>query len=103
MDTNGTVPVVIGAASGLGYATAKALHDRGAGVVLLDLPSSDGMNSARTIGERAVSVPPDVTSCDDVTAAMDTAVGFGGLSIAVNCAGIGPVRKGTRAGCPSPA
>ena len=37
MKIDGAVAVVTGGASGLGNATARALHERGAQVVLLDL------------------------------------------------------------------
>ncbi|MFZ2241209.1 MAG: SDR family NAD(P)-dependent oxidoreductase, partial [Gordonia amarae] len=41
-----SVAVVTGGASGLGNATARALHERGAQVVLVDLASSDGAAAA---------------------------------------------------------
>ncbi|BCW65700.1 3-hydroxyacyl-CoA dehydrogenase [Arthrobacter sp. NicSoilB4] len=111
MDIKGTVALITGGASGLGAATARRLFHAGASVVLVDLPSSAGdafaaeLNSrgeahveahveAPAAGDRkeaankAVFVPADVTSEDEVQAAVDAAVALGPLRIVVNCAGI---------------
>jgi NAD(P)-dependent dehydrogenase (short-subunit alcohol dehydrogenase family) len=89
VDIDGTVALVTGGASGLGLATVRELHGRGATVVLLDLPSSRGEDVATELGDRAVFAPGDVTSEDDVAAAVATATGLGDLRVTVNCAGIG--------------
>lgn len=89
MKTAETVAVVTGGASGLGLATVRELHAAGASVVIIDLPSSDGKAVAEELGERVVFSPGDVTSEEDVTAALDAAAALGTLRIAVNCAGIG--------------
>ncbi|HTY72569.1 MAG TPA: 3-hydroxyacyl-CoA dehydrogenase [Actinomycetes bacterium] len=88
MKIEGSVAVVSGGASGLGLATATRLHAEGAGVVLLDLPSSAGATEAAALGDRALFAPGDVTAEDDVRAALDAAESLGTLRIAVNCAGI---------------
>ena len=104
MDIKGTVALITGGASGLGAATARRLFDAGASVVLVDLPSSAGDAFAAELnaGEvqwaprrqpkepanKAVFVPADVTSEDEVQAAVDAAVALGPLRIVVNCAGI---------------
>jgi NAD(P)-dependent dehydrogenase (short-subunit alcohol dehydrogenase family) len=93
MDIAGTVALVTGGASGLGLATAQALHGAGASVVLLDLPGSAGADVAKELGERAVFSPGDVTSEADVSSALDAAGELGPLRIAVNCAGIGPAAR----------
>jgi NAD(P)-dependent dehydrogenase (short-subunit alcohol dehydrogenase family) len=62
------------------------LVERGARVVIFDLPASAGEQLARDLGTAATFVPGDVTSEDDARAAVDAA---GELRIAVNCAGIG--------------
>jgi NAD(P)-dependent dehydrogenase (short-subunit alcohol dehydrogenase family) len=82
----GGVAIVTGGASGLGRATAEALRRAGAQVVIVDLPSSDGKRVAEDLG--ATFVPGDVTSEDDVAAALDAAQQLGPLRIAVNCAGV---------------
>lgn len=78
--------LVTGGASGLGRATAERLVAEGARVVVADLGSSDGAAVAEAIG--AVFAPCDVTSEEQVTAAVARAEGLGPLRIAVSCAGI---------------
>lgn len=84
--------LVIGAASGIGLATAERLRSSGATVMGADLPSPTWPAGARTlspVGDVAV----DVTDPASVAAAVSAAVlGMGGLDAVVNCAGIlGPV------------
>lgn len=103
MKVDGKVALVTGGASGLGGATVQELHDAGASVVIVDLPSSDGEILAKELGERARFAPADVTSEEEVQAAVATATeAFGGLHIVVNCAGVGfPGRVLTRDGAPN--
>jgi NAD(P)-dependent dehydrogenase (short-subunit alcohol dehydrogenase family) len=70
---------------------SRRLHDAGASVVILDLPSSNGTTVAKELGPGPRSRPGDVTSPDDVTAALDAAQALadGPPRILVNCAGIG--------------
>ena len=90
MRIDGKVALVTGGASGLGRATAEALLAAGARVVVCDLPASDGAEVAKSLGEAARFAPTDVTSEQDVQAAVALAAEeFGGLHIAVNCAGVG--------------
>ena len=100
MKVDGKVALVTGGASGLGGATVKELHGAGASVVIVDLPSSDGEVVAKELGDRARFAPSDVTSEDEVKAAVAVAAeSFGGLHIVVNCAGVGvPGRVLTRDG-----
>lgn len=93
MDIAGSVAVVTGGASGLGLATVQRLHQAGAGVVILDLPSSPGKTVAEQIGEKVIFCSGDVTREDDVTAALNAASQLGTLRIAVNCAGIASAIK----------
>ncbi len=89
MEIKDAVAVITGGASGLGLATAKALLDEGAKVVLLDLPSSKGEDVAKELGDRARFAPADV--CDEVavTKAFDLAETLGPVRVVVNCAGTG--------------
>ncbi|MCJ0905442.1 3-hydroxyacyl-CoA dehydrogenase [Rhodococcus sp. ARC_M6] len=89
MKVNDKVALVTGGASGLGLATARALLDQGAKVVLLDLPTSNGAAVAEELGERARFAPADVTDEVAVASALDIADSFGELRVAVNCAGTG--------------
>ena len=103
MNIEGKVALVTGGASGLGGATVTALHEAGASVVIVDLPSSDGEVVAKELGDRARFAPADVTSEGEVQAAVAEAVeSFGGIHIVVNCAGVGfPGRVLTRDGAPN--
>ncbi|GER22814.1 3-hydroxyacyl-CoA dehydrogenase [Zafaria cholistanensis] len=85
---DGASAIVTGAASGLGAATARRLHDAGAHVVLVDLPSAAGAKAAYALGPRARFVPADVTDEDQIRAAVVLASSLGPLRVAVNCAGI---------------
>jgi NAD(P)-dependent dehydrogenase (short-subunit alcohol dehydrogenase family) len=87
--TPDSVAVITGGASGLGKATATRLAGLGAHVVLVDLPSSPGTETAAALGEQAVFVECDVTDEGQVIAALDAAVERGPLRFLINCAGIG--------------
>jgi NAD(P)-dependent dehydrogenase (short-subunit alcohol dehydrogenase family) len=91
MKITGSTALVTGGASGLGLATVRKLHDAGASVVILDLPSSNGTTVAKELGSRAAFAAGDVTRPDDVEAALDaaTALAESPPRILVNCAGIG--------------
>ena len=94
MEIAGSTTVITGGASGLGRATASLIRAAGGNVVLLDLAKSPGADVAATLGEGALFAPGDVTSADDVAAALEAAVKrFGGLQGLVNCAGIGTADK----------
>lgn len=87
MEIAGKDALVTGGASGLGLATVQALTERGARVVTLDLPSSDGERVAQELEGGVSFVSGDVRSEADVERALEAA---GDLRILVNCAGIGP-------------
>ncbi|QLJ03664.1 3-hydroxyacyl-CoA dehydrogenase [Streptomyces sp. NEAU-sy36] len=92
MQIEGSVALVTGGSSGLGLAVARDLRDQGASVVILGR-SSRGKEVADELGERVAFCAGDVTSPEDVTAAIDLASSLGTLRIAVNCAGIGNAFK----------
>ncbi|XP_037040758.1 3-hydroxyacyl-CoA dehydrogenase type-2-like [Bradysia coprophila] len=83
------VALVTGGASGLGRATVNRLVRSGTKVVVCDLPTSAGHSIAENLGgDNVVFVPTDVTSEEDVTAALETTKSkFGRLDVCVNCAG----------------
>jgi NAD(P)-dependent dehydrogenase (short-subunit alcohol dehydrogenase family) len=84
-----TVAIVTGGASGLGEATVRRLHSQGAGVVIVDLPSSGGAALADELGRRVRFAPADVREEAQVQAAIDAAAELGVLRVVVNCAGVG--------------
>jgi NAD(P)-dependent dehydrogenase (short-subunit alcohol dehydrogenase family) len=76
--------IITGAASGIGAATVRALRQRGAEVVGLDLKATDDL------------IACDVTDQQSVDAAVAEAVKrLGGLDALVNCAGIGLPQSAT--------
>ena len=88
MRIEGSGAIVAGGASGLGEATARALHDRGAAVTIADLNAEKGEALAAELGTRASFVPCDVTDEAQVATAVDHAAETG-LRISVCCAGVG--------------
>jgi NAD(P)-dependent dehydrogenase (short-subunit alcohol dehydrogenase family) len=86
MRIDGTTALVAGGASGLGEATARALHAKGARVVIADLNEAKGSALVAELGDDATFVTADVTDPDTVGAAVDAAPG---LRISICCAGIG--------------
>ncbi|MFI1236018.1 3-hydroxyacyl-CoA dehydrogenase [Nocardia salmonicida] len=93
MDFVNSSAIVTGGASGLGLATVQELHAKGAKVVIVDLPSSNGAAIAKELGEGAAFAAADVTDESAVSAALDVAESLAPLRIAVNCAGIGNAIK----------
>lgn len=87
MDISGSAAIVTGAASGLGAATAARFAGAGAEVFGFDLQAS--IDKAQPTGGITL-IATDVTSEDEVQAAIDTIAASGApLRVAVNCAGVG--------------
>jgi 3-hydroxyacyl-CoA dehydrogenase / 3-hydroxy-2-methylbutyryl-CoA dehydrogenase len=90
MKIEGASALVAGGASGLGAATVRALHERGASVVIADLNTEKGEALASELGENAAFMETNVMEPEPVQAAVDAAADApGGLRISVCCAGIG--------------
>ncbi|HEY5187740.1 MAG TPA: SDR family NAD(P)-dependent oxidoreductase [Solirubrobacteraceae bacterium] len=96
MKLEGAVALVAGGASGLGWATAEALRDHGAEVVIADLETA----RERVDAGRFSFAAADVRDPDAVAAAVAQATDRGPLRVAVNCAGIGPPGRVLRKGEP---
>lgn len=93
MDIKGASVIVTGAASGLGNATARSFAEKGAIVFGLDLQSSIDKAVEQGIDEGITLLAADVTSEDDVKAAIAKATEAAPLRVAVNCAGIAPAAR----------
>ena len=86
--------MVTGGGSGLGAATAKALLNRGARVLVADIDEEAGGEFASGAEDGVLFVRTDVTDEGSVRAAIDAArSAFGGLNGLVNCAGVAPAIK----------
>jgi NAD(P)-dependent dehydrogenase (short-subunit alcohol dehydrogenase family) len=89
-----SVVLITGASRGIGEATAVAMGEAGADVVLL-ARSVDELEATATrveeTGADAVVCPGDVTSDEDITAAFDTAERrLGDVDVLINNAGVNP-------------
>jgi NAD(P)-dependent dehydrogenase (short-subunit alcohol dehydrogenase family) len=88
MEIAGKKAVICGGASGMAKATAELLHQKGADIAILDLPTSAGAEVAKELGGTFHEV--DVLDENQVESALGDAVdALGGLHIAVNTAGGG--------------
>ncbi len=95
MEIKGNTALVTGGVSGLGGATASAIHAAGGNVVMVDLNGELGAGRLKELGEeRAAFVRGDVSSEEDMAAAVARATEqFGGPHFVINCAGIGPAGR----------
>jgi len=88
-DPNGKVALVTGAARGIGFETARQLHQRGASVAVLDLDAEQAGEAAERIGPRAIGLAADVTDAGAMMATVAEVVErLGGLDLAIANAGI---------------
>ena len=86
--------LVTGGASGLGESVVRAIVAQGGKVVIADLNESTGQALVNELGDNVRFVRCDVTSGDEVQAAVELAEKeFGGLQGSINCAGIAVVQK----------
>lgn len=89
MNLESAKAVITGGASGLGFATAERVIAAGGQVVLLDINEEQGAVSVSKLGDRARFIRTDVASEEAVKAAIQAASAFmGGITLAVNCAGV---------------
>ena len=87
----GRVALVTGAARGIGFETARQLHERGASVAVLDLDRANTEGAADAIGERTLALDADVTDGRAMELAVSEVVErLGGLDVVVANAGIAP-------------
>ncbi|TSD45277.1 SDR family oxidoreductase [Rhodococcus sp. KBS0724] len=85
----GKVAVVVGGASGIGWATAQLLTAEGATVVIGDIDVDSGRSRAADLGRGAEAVRVDVVDEESVRAMFEeTRARWGRVDIAVNCAGV---------------
>ena len=100
-DFNGAVAVITGGASGIGFATAEELFERGAKIVLADSNARNLQQATERFGlqkpeasDSVLGIPTDVTDYAQVEALMQRVVAsYGRIDLVVASAGIG--RGGT--------
>jgi NAD(P)-dependent dehydrogenase (short-subunit alcohol dehydrogenase family) len=92
MEIAGHSALVVGGASGLGEATARALHERGAAVTIADVNAEKAEALATELGLSFAVC--DVREEEQVQAAVEQAAAVeGGLRISICCAGTGWAQK----------
>jgi NAD(P)-dependent dehydrogenase (short-subunit alcohol dehydrogenase family) len=92
VEIKGKKAVIVGGASGMARASAELLHERGASIAILDLPTSAGEEVAQGLDGTFHAV--NVTEDENVERAITDAVeALGGLHIAVNTAGGGTAMR----------
>src|SRR3954471_5212807 len=98
MEIQGEKAVVVGGASGMAKASAELLHDRGADIAIVDLPTSNGAEVAKSLGGQFFEC--NVMDEEQTEAALNGAVQrLGGGHIRVNTPGGGlATRAVTREG-----
>jgi len=82
------IAVVIGAASGIGWATAQALASQGDGVIVADRNADGAQARAAELGEPHTAATVDVTDEDLVQRLFEET---GQVDVVVNCAGFSNV------------
>ncbi|MBX9919551.1 MAG: SDR family oxidoreductase [Mycolicibacterium frederiksbergense] len=87
----GKTVVVTGAARGIGYATAHALLDRGARVVIGDRDVAVLESAVRSLGDRVTGHPLDVADRESFAGFLDKARGGGRIDVLINNAGVMPI------------
>jgi NAD(P)-dependent dehydrogenase (short-subunit alcohol dehydrogenase family) len=89
MNANEVRALITGGVSGLGLAVARKVVALGGQAILLDVNDDAGEAAVAELGDAAAYLRTDVTSEQQVSDAVDTAVRHMGLiNAAVNCAGI---------------
>jgi len=86
MDFTDRIAVVTGGASGMGEASARLLHERGATVVVVDLDPQAGDVASELGGIAGIGDVSDSAFCDDLIGG--TVERHGSIDILVNAAGI---------------
>jgi NAD(P)-dependent dehydrogenase (short-subunit alcohol dehydrogenase family) len=92
MEISGKKAMIVGGASGMARASAERLHQAGASIAILDLPTSKGAEVAASLG--GTFHPCNVMDAGGAEQAINDAVSaLGALHIAVNTAGGGGARR----------
>lgn len=90
-EVRGKTVFITGAARGIGAASARRLHERGANVALIGLEPEELEQRAAELGERAAWFEADVTDLDAMLDVAGKVVErFGGIDVVIANAGVAP-------------
>jgi NAD(P)-dependent dehydrogenase (short-subunit alcohol dehydrogenase family) len=82
---DGKVVAITGACGLIGRAMVAAFAQRGAKLILVDVPSADPQTAAAACGAEALGIAGDVSKAEEVATILDTAVKrFGGVDVLIN-------------------
>lgn len=90
---DGKIALITGGGSGIGLASARALHEAGATVIVSGRNQSRLDSAVRAFGDRALAAPCDVTDKDQVRRLVDS---VGRIDILVNNAGLNTKKRAVR-------
>ena len=94
MQVKDCIAVVTGGGSGLGEATVRNLASGGGRVTIFDVAADRGEALAKELGDNVIFANTDITSEESTQAGIKKAMdAFGGINVAVNCAGVGLAQK----------
>jgi 3-hydroxyacyl-CoA dehydrogenase/3-hydroxy-2-methylbutyryl-CoA dehydrogenase len=94
MKVKDCIAVVTGGASGLGEACVRMLVGGGARVAIFDLQEERGTALSEELGSSVIFAKTDVTGEESVQSALSATIeAFGGINVAINCAGVGDPGK----------
>ena len=94
MQVEGSTALVTGGVSGLGFGVAERMVASGGSVVMMDINEDRGKKAASELGDRSRFIQCDVSSSEDVAAAVEGAAeAFDGIDVLVNAAGVAPAQR----------
>ncbi|HJQ78143.1 MAG TPA: SDR family NAD(P)-dependent oxidoreductase [Acidimicrobiia bacterium] len=94
MQVAGSVALVTGGVSGLGFGAAGRVVRMGGRVVMMDINEERGKAAVAELGDGSRFIACDVSDSGQVAAAVEGAAGaFGGIQILVNAAGVAPAQR----------
>lgn len=94
MQIENSVALITGGVSGLGFGAASRFVALGGRVVMMDIDEDRGKAAQGELGDSARFIRCDVSSSEEVAAAVDGAAeAFDGIQILVNAAGVAPAQR----------
>jgi len=89
LQVEGSVALITGGVSGLGFGAARRIVAMGGQVVMMDINQELGKTAQAELGDGSRFIACDVSDSDEVAASVDgAAAAFDGIHILVNAAGV---------------